>query len=52
MHDAKYDVLVHIYNSCAGTLGEFLSNQDPVQCLMFAETFTVCVAESVLSGVP
>lgn len=35
-HGVKYDVLVFIYNSYAGFLGEFLSNQDPVQCLMFA----------------
>lgn len=34
MCGAKYDVLVCIYNPYAGILKEFLSNQDPVKCLM------------------
>lgn len=43
MYGAKYDVLVYIYNSYAGILGEFLSNQDPVKCLMLDEALNMRV---------
>lgn len=43
VYGAKSDVLEYIYNSYAGILGEFLSNQDPFKRLMLDEALKMRV---------